>query len=171
MSLSELVNPHTDLPFDQTRLLLELRSWSTTPSVIQVVLQEGLMTPPQLKVLSLRVAATLGGAAQQLARPLTFRDTAIFVCRFLDSDYSRRQIAKCLIRRGVPRREALPSLRQLRLDLYSQFALVDELELPKVTEVEEESAKFAPDPEEAKKVREAIDNSRSKGLHSVAVSH
>jgi hypothetical protein len=157
------------------QLLKELRLWSTTPSVIRAALQ-GCMTLTQLRVLALRVAATLGGKAQTVTSPLTFRETAIAACQFLDSAYSRQEIAKLLMRRGLTKKEAYCNLVALRCGLFRQFGLTDDTDVPVSTSVTldadstSDDEKFAPRPEEAKNLRQEIDKTRDRFLQSVVVS-
>jgi hypothetical protein len=120
--MASLINPTTNLPFEQETLLEELRYWTTKPKITIALQREGWLTVKQLLNLGLRVIATLNKA--DIAKPLTPRETAICAHYFVRSRNVRKAIAKQMIEDGkADRILAMRGLMQFKKHLESEYNL------------------------------------------------
>jgi hypothetical protein len=125
--MSELISPKTGLPFNQERVLEELRSWLTTPGIVKALLSEEIVTRSQLHRAIGRAIATLehdqGG--------LSPSETAVLALGFLKNRIVRLQVAKMVAKReGIPRTEAMKDLWTFRKWLQDEYQVTDEGSIP-----------------------------------------
>jgi hypothetical protein len=123
IGMSDLINPKTDLPFNQERILEALRVWMTAPDVLEAMISSGMASKDQLRVVIGRAVATQ--AKEKYA--FSPAETAVIALRFLRSRIVRLQIAKVVAKKeGIPKKEAMKGLWDLKEWLQEHYQVTDE---------------------------------------------